>query len=183
MKLLIMIWDCTTILYKFLEKNPYLWMIPVFFRSGKPIGDGVVWPQKPSKAQTYDVDANKDTPDAKSNVEMTSRQGANFDNSAPEKNVGLVQVNSIGTTPYNTGIPVNAQSQFISNPNATPVVQQRLNLNDPSTGTSQRLIADNMQLSMQSRPIDMPPQGNSNIMANYMSFSNTQPLYEKFVEH
>jgi hypothetical protein len=45
--------------YNFIQifgKNPWLWLLPVTLKSGKPVGDGVVWPQKPSKAQTYDVD-------------------------------------------------------------------------------------------------------------------------------
>ena len=39
-------------------KNPWLWFLPVFCKSGKPIGDGVVWPQKPSKAQSFDPDSS-----------------------------------------------------------------------------------------------------------------------------
>lgn len=27
-------------------KNHYLWPFPVFLESGKPVGDGVVWPQR-----------------------------------------------------------------------------------------------------------------------------------------
>jgi hypothetical protein len=39
--------------YNFIQifgKNPWLWPFPVFMTSGRPVGDGVVWPQKPSNA-------------------------------------------------------------------------------------------------------------------------------------
>jgi len=41
------------IYYNFIQifgKNPWLWFLPVTLKSGKPVGDGVVWPQKPSNA-------------------------------------------------------------------------------------------------------------------------------------
>lgn len=47
------------IYYNFIQifgKNPWLWFLPVFCKSGKPIGDGVVWPQKPSKAQSFELE-------------------------------------------------------------------------------------------------------------------------------
>jgi len=46
--------------YNFIQifgKNPLLWPFPVFLKSGKPVGDGVVWPQKPS-TQKYEIDMN-----------------------------------------------------------------------------------------------------------------------------
>lgn len=46
--------------YNFIQifgKNPLLWLLPVFMKSGKPVGDGVVWPQKPS-SQKYEIDMN-----------------------------------------------------------------------------------------------------------------------------
>jgi len=45
--------------YNFIQifgKNPWLWFLPVTLKSGKPVGDGVVWPQKPSNAQKYEID-------------------------------------------------------------------------------------------------------------------------------
>jgi palmitoyltransferase len=173
--------------YNFVQifgKNPYLWMIPVFMRSGKPIGDGVVWPQKPSKAQSYDApDASIREPatESKSNagVEMSTRTGggaSHFDNSIADRNIGITN----GMNYPNATIPLNnTQTNFSNMTTPTPVVQQRLNL-DPMNGTSQRIIAEN---SMQPRPLETSTKGNPNIMANYMSFSNTQPLYEKFVDH
>jgi len=47
------------IYYNFIQifgKNPWLWFLPVTLKSGKPVGDGVVWPQKPSNAQRYEID-------------------------------------------------------------------------------------------------------------------------------
>lgn len=46
--------------YNFIQifgKNPLLWLLPVFMKSGKPVGDGVVWPQRPS-SQKYEIDMN-----------------------------------------------------------------------------------------------------------------------------
>jgi hypothetical protein len=38
--------------YNFIQifgKNPLLWGLPFMCGSGKPVGDGVVWPQKPAE--------------------------------------------------------------------------------------------------------------------------------------
>lgn len=44
--------------YNFIQvfgRNPFLWLIPFNLKAGQPVGDGVVWPHKPS-SQGYEID-------------------------------------------------------------------------------------------------------------------------------
>jgi len=88
--------------YNFIQifgKNPWLWAFPIFLRSGGPVGDGVVWPQKPSRGQTYememsnrDLSLNRDTP-TENNTLGTKGEASNpgsrnevFNPAFPEQN-------------------------------------------------------------------------------------------------
>jgi len=47
--------------YNFIQvfgRNPLYWLLPFNLKGGKPVGDGVVWPHKPSSTQTYEVDVS-----------------------------------------------------------------------------------------------------------------------------
>jgi hypothetical protein len=41
-------------------KNPWIWMIPVYGRSGKPVGDGILWPMLEHQYSDSDVNVESD---------------------------------------------------------------------------------------------------------------------------
>lgn len=91
--------------YNFIQifgKNPLLWPFPVFLKSGKPVGDGVVWPQKPS-TQKYEIDMN------------VRNAGGTSENATPMHGDGDVNATPFGHNPTPAGSthqqPLNTPGQ------------------------------------------------------------------------
>jgi len=166
--------------YNFVQifgKNPYLWFIPVFMKSGKPIGDGVVWPQKPSKAQTYDQpDQSKDISESRVNLELTQRGGpvASFENKAPQKSPSRYNIDATTTVPIG-GVAIAGTDQT----RAIPATAQRTNTPGGNFySTPQRInLTDSVQTQ---QPVEARFQNSSGGVSN--PFSNPMPRYQQFVE-
>jgi len=165
--------------YNFVQifgKNPYLWALPVFFKSGRPIGDGIVWPQKPSTAQVYDEPTNRAT---EQGVQMTQTRPV-----GPSANFEHVSPGGIGSN-VTYAYPGHAGPSSIDAPTSmgspTPHIQRNYNQNDPSFTTPQRVISkiDGQNVALQ-RPLADPVLPVATNAGGYNSFSNTMPLYEKF---
>eukprot|EP00330_Aristerostoma_sp_ATCC50986_P007591 CAMPEP_0114585960 /NCGR_PEP_ID=MMETSP0125-20121206/9337_1 /TAXON_ID=485358 ORGANISM="Aristerostoma sp., Strain ATCC 50986" /NCGR_SAMPLE_ID=MMETSP0125 /ASSEMBLY_ACC=CAM_ASM_000245 /LENGTH=181 /DNA_ID=CAMNT_0001781227 /DNA_START=663 /DNA_END=1209 /DNA_ORIENTATION=+ len=105
--------------YNFIQifgKNPWLWAFPIFLRSGGPVGDGVVWPQKPSRGQTYememsnrDLSLNRDTP-TENNTLGTKGEASNPGSRNEVFNPAFPEQNSMSSHQTRImAIPINAQ--------------------------------------------------------------------------
>jgi len=68
--------------YNFIQvfgRNPLYWLLPFNLRGGKPVGDGVVWPHKPSSTQTYEVDVSiRDASAQKTNSQLGDKNSNNI---------------------------------------------------------------------------------------------------------
>lgn len=154
--------------YNFIQifgKNPWLWLLPVFLSSGRPVGDGVVWPMKPANAQRYEIDmsirnvtANKDTSEqgsaAKDRVSPL-RAGVltpnNDRNQTPFSSTSAPRQPDYHSQTYNPPIMGNSQPNFRIGGGFTS--DDRSNMRPFDYGNYENQPSD------RNRPYNLPNQG------------------------